>query len=317
MFKQCNWIIAMSQHQTVLLNEAVDLLITDASGLYVDGTYGRGGHSKAILERLNVNGKLLIIDKDPLAIAHAKANLSNDSRVIIKHGSFTSVNKIIQELGWVNQVNGILLDLGVSSPQLDDAERGFSFMKNGPLDMRMDNLSGVSAAEWIAAASEKEIADVIYQFGEERYSRRIARFIVKERQLHPIVTTERLSQIVAKASPSKERKKHPATRTFQAIRIFINRELDDLSQFLSDVMTLLNIDGRMVVISFHSLEDRLVKRFIRAQECDSLPRHLPVRDDQLNRRMRKIGKPLRASDDEIAVNPRARSAIMRVAQKIA
>ena len=307
----------MVQHQTVLLEEAVDVLMTDQNGFYIDGTYGRGGHSRAILNRLGAAGKLLVIDKDPQAVAHAKTHLAVDDRVIIRQGSFASVGSQVAELGWAGKVQGVLLDLGVSSPQLDDAERGFSFSQNGPLDMRMDYSTGISAAQWIETAPEQELADVIYRFGEERFSRRIARAIVRERQTDPIVTTGRLAEVVAKANPSWEKRKHPATRTFQAIRIFLNGELDDLSKLLAVVTDLMAVGGRLVTISFHSLEDRIVKRFIRSQEQgDTLPRHLPVRDDQLHRRMRRIGKVTRASAAEVSINPRARSAVMRAAEKI-
>ncbi len=307
----------MVQHQTVLLEEAVDVLMTDQNGFYIDGTYGRGGHSQAILNRLGAAGKLLVIDKDPQAVAHAQSHLAADDRVIIRQGSFASVGSQVAELGWAGKVQGVLLDLGVSSPQLDDAERGFSFSQNGPLDMRMDYSTGISAAQWVETAPEQELADVIYRFGEERFSRRIARAIVRERHADPIVTTGRLAEVVAKANPSWERRKHPATRTFQAIRIFLNGELDDLSKLLAVVTDLLAVGGRLVTISFHSLEDRIVKRFIRSQEQgDTLPRHLPVRDDQLHRRMRRIGKVVRASAAEVSINPRARSAVMRAAEKI-
>lgn len=304
-------------HQTVLLDEAVSALVTDPNGFYVDGTYGRGGHSRAILGRLGAAGRLLVIDKDPQAIAHAQSHLAADERVIVRQGSFASMVSQVADIGWTNGVRGVLLDLGVSSPQLDDAGRGFSFSQDGPLDMRMDFSTGISAAQWIAAAPEQELTDVIYRYGEERFSRRIARAIVKERQERPIVTTAGLAEVVAKANPSWEKHKHPATRTFQAIRIFLNEELEDLSRLLAVVTDLIAVGGRLVVISFHSLEDRQVKQFIRVQEKgDTLPRHLPIRDDQLNKRVRKVGRALRASPAEVSANPRARSAIMRVAEKI-
>lgn len=307
-----------NQHQTVLLKEAVEALVIDPDGCYVDGTFGRGGHSEAILKRLSESGRLLVIDKDPEAIAHAKQQLGQDGRVMIGHASFAELENLVRQEGLEGGVTGVLLDLGVSSPQLDDPERGFSFTQDGPLDMRMDSSSGISAAEWVAQAAEQEIAAVIKEYGEERFARRMAKAIVAAREQHPIVTTKQLADIVAAANPSWEKGKHPATRAFQAIRIFINSELDDLANVLEQALEVLAVGGRLVVISFHSLEDRIVKRFIRDQEKGPpLPRHLPIPADQIEQRLKHLGKAVKASQAEVKANVRARSAIMRIAQKVA
>lgn len=302
-------------HKTVLLTEAVEALLTDPQGIYIDGTFGRGGHSRAILNRLADSGRLFGIDKDPAAIAAGQVLAEDDRRFAIHHGSFTELNALA-DTG--DGVNGILLDLGVSSPQLDCPERGFSFLHDGPLDMRMNTTDGDSAAQWLARAEEQEISRVLWEYGEERFSRRMARAIVRERALEAITTTARLASIISAACPRKEKGKHPATRAFQAIRIHINRELDDLADCLDRALALLKPGGRLVVISFHSLEDRLVKRFIRRQEKgDPLPSWLPVREDQLNRRMKSLGRAVKPSEQEVRDNPRSRSAIMRVAEKLA
>ena len=279
------------KHKTVLLDEAVEGLITDPDGVYVDGTFGRGGHSRLVLSQLSDKGRLIGIDKDPYAIATANELKEEDGRFDIHHGSFAEVNLVNGE----DLVDGILLDLGVSSPQLDDPERGFSFMNDGPLDMRMNYSVGESAAQWLARAEEQEISKVIWEYGEDRFSRRMARAIVHEREEAPILTTRRLANIIAGACPKREKGKHPATRAFQAIRIHINRELDDLIDCLDHALEKLKPGGRLVVISFHSLEDRIVKRFIRKQEKgDDLPSWLPVREDQLNKRMKSLGKAKKA-----------------------
>jgi len=287
-------------------------------GRYVDGTFGRGGHSGAILARLGPEGRLLALDKDPAAVAEGERRFGDDPRFVIRQTSFAEIGEVTRTLGWLGKVDGILLDLGVSSPQLDDAERGFSFRHDGPLDMRMDPTRGPSAAEWLAEASEQEIARVLKEYGEERFARRIARVIVQARSEAPIETTGRLAAIVAAAVPSREPGKDPATRSFQAIRIFINRELADLQAFLDQVLTVLAPGGRLAVISFHSLEDRLVKRFIREQEKgDRFPPDLPVTAAQLQPRLRAVGKPIRPSETEVRENSRARSAILRVAERLA
>jgi len=307
-----------AQHRPVLLEEALRALNIKANGHYVDGTFGRGGHSGALLARLDQSGCLLALDKDPAAIADAKRRFGEDIRFTIRQASFANLKQEVTTLGWLGQVDGILLDLGVSSPQLDDASRGFSFQKDGPLDMRMDPGQGPSAATWLAEAREQDIAGVLKEFGEERFAKRIARAIVKARVEQPIQTTAQLATIVAAAVPSREPGKDPATRSFQAIRIFINKELDDLKACLADVLDVLKPEGRLVVISFHSLEDRLIKRFIREQEKgDSFPLDLPVTQLQLHPRLRAVGKPVRPNEDELRANPRARSAIMRVAERLA
>lgn len=306
-----------SQHITVLLNEAVAALVTDTSGFYVDGTFGRGGHSGLILQTLAAGGRLLGIDKDLAAIATANSRFGNDDRFAIAHGSFAELASLIDARGLVGRVTGVLLDLGVSSPQLDEAERGFSFMQDGPLDMRMDQTRGQSAADWVNTASEDDITWVLKEYGEERFAKRMARAIVTERQKTPFTRTRHLAEVIKEANPAWEKGKHPATRAFQAIRIQVNNELGDLDSVLEQALAVLAPGGRLVVISFHSLEDRVVKRFIRRQEQgDPIPKGLPVRDDQLNKRMRSLGKAIKASDDEVNANVRSRSAVMRVAEKL-
>ena len=303
-------------HQTVLLEEAVRALITNRIGTYVDCTYGRGGHSSAIASELGADGRLLVVDRDLAAIQHARNTFGNDPRIVIKHGAFSQIQQFVQDHD-ISKVDGVLMDLGVSSPQLDEGDRGFSFRHSGPLDMRMNQTEGETASDWLTSADEAEITDVLKKFGEERFARRIASSIVKARAEGPIDTTERLVQIVETSVPRREKHKHPATRTFQAIRIQVNRELEELAACLSDVVDLLNSGGRLVVISFHSLEDRLVKRFFRRMaQGDDLPSRLPVTEDQLNRRMKLVGKATKPSAAEIDNNRRARSSIMRVAEKL-
>lgn len=309
---------AQVEHTTVLLDEAVAALITDPDGFYIDGTFGRGGHSTLILSRLGSSGHLMAVDKDPEACRTARNMFADDSRFDMVRGSFADLASMVVERQHAGEVQGVLLDLGVSSPQLDDAERGFSFLRDGPLDMRMDPDSGMSAAEWLAEASEEDIARVLREYGEERFSRRMARAIVAAREEQPITRTAQLAKIVAEANPAWEKGKHPATRAFQGIRIFINRELDDLEKVLASVLDLLAIGGRLVVISFHSLEDRLVKRFIREQEKGKpIPKGLPVMEKDIVRRLRSVGKAVKPDAAEVKANPRARSAVMRVAEKVA
>lgn len=304
-------------HETVLLNEAVAALVTRSDGCYVDGTFGRGGHSQAILAQLNQQGRLLGIDKDPQAIAVGQALQEADSRFTVAHGSFAETQTIVKQQG-IEALDGLLVDLGVSSPQLDQAERGFSFMRDGYLDMRMNPDAGFSAAEWLAEATEAEITRVLKEYGEERFGKRMAKAIIAERATKPIETTLHLAKIIADAHPAWERGKNPATKAFQGIRIFINNELGDLECLLEQALDTLAVGGRLVVISFHSLEDRLVKRFIKKHvRGDELPMGVPVMDAQLNRRMKSIGKAIRASKEEIEHNVRSRSAIMRIAEKIA
>ncbi|WP_339668717.1 16S rRNA (cytosine(1402)-N(4))-methyltransferase RsmH [Dasania marina] len=308
-------------HETVLLHEAVDALLGDDDqrlhGSYADGTFGRGGHSAEILKRLSEHGRLIATDKDPQAIATGKEFEQQDSRFAIVQGSFADLKNFIADKN-IASLDGILLDLGVSSPQLDQAERGFSFMRDGYLDMRMNPDAGQSAAEWIAEAKVPEIRKVLKEFGDERYALRIAEAIVAERDKNPITTTLHLQKVVAEAHPAWERGKNPATKAFQGIRIFINNELGDLEDLLNQALDLLSIGGRLVVISFHSLEDRMVKRFIKQQvRGDVLPAGVPILDSQLNKRMKQIGKAVRAGSAEVEGNVRSRSAIMRVAEKIA
>ncbi|WP_417227567.1 16S rRNA (cytosine(1402)-N(4))-methyltransferase RsmH [Amphritea sp.] len=306
------------KHITVLLNEAVDTLVEDPDGFYIDGTFGRGGHSALVLSRLSEHGHLMGIDKDPEAIACAAERFGDEPRFSIERGSFAQLEEFVRQRELAGQVDGVLLDLGVSSPQLDDPTRGFSFMSDGPLDMRMNPDVGESAAEWLARAGEKEIADVLYTYGEERHSRRMARAIINERALDPIVTTGRLAKIITEANPAWEKGKNPATRAFQGIRIFINRELEDLEDCLDQALEMLKPGGNLVVISFHSLEDRIVKRFIRkyVKGDEHLPPGIPVTDDMLNIRLKAVGKARKAGQDEVSGNPRSRSAVMRVAKKV-
>ena len=304
-------------HKPVLLEETLTALNIKPDGCYVDGTFGRGGHSQEIIKQLGENGKLLAFDKDPQAIITANAIAANDDRLQVKQGSFTQLEQTVNELGWKGKVDGIFLDLGVSSPQLDDAERGFSFRFDGPLDMRMDPEHGMSAAQWLASAEERDIMMVLFDYGEEKFARRIASAIVTAREEQPINTTKRLASIVAAANPSREKNKDPSTRTFQAIRIFINQELEDLKTCLAQAIDLLAPGGRLVVISFHSLEDRIVKRFIREQcKGDDFPLDLPVMHAQLNQNMKMIGKAIKAGRNELNENPRARSAVLRIAEKL-
>lgn len=305
------------RHETVLLEPAVVALLGSPSGVYVDCTFGRGGHSQRILQSLNADGRLIAFDKDPQAVAVARERFAADPRFTIVQGSFAQLREAIQAAGLQEKVTGVLLDLGVSSPQLDDAQRGFSFTNDGPLDMRMNPEEGLSAAQWLAVAGEQEIADVIYRFGEERFSRRMARAIVEQRQLAPITGTLQLAEIIKHANPAWEKHKHPATRAFQAIRIYINRELEDLESVLGQSLDILQGGGRLVVISFHSLEDRLVKQFISEQaRGDDYPRGVPVQHADLNPRLKKVGKPVKADAQEVESNPRSRSAIMRIAEKL-
>lgn len=303
-------------HHTVLLQEAVAALVTNPEGCYVDGTYGRGGHARHLLESLGPDGKLLGVDKDLSAKEDAQQLLAADSRFDFFHGSFAQLPEQLKRMN-IDAVDGILLDLGVSSPQLDEAQRGFSFLNDGPLDMRMDTTRGETAAQWLSYANEKDIARVLKEYGEERFSRRIAAAIVAARNEQPITSTAVLAKLVSEANPKWEKHKHPATRSFQAIRIKVNRELEDLEDLLSVAVELLAVGGRLVVISFHSLEDRMVKRYMRDMaRGDVIPRGVPVRDSALNKRMKLVGKAVKAGAGEVAENIRSRSAIMRVAEKI-
>ena len=308
----------MAEHSTVLLKEAVDGLAIDANGLYIDGTFGRGGHTAELLSRLSEKGSVIAIDKDLDAIAAGQARFAEEDRLTLVHASFAELAEIVKQAGKHGEVSGVLLDLGVSSPQLDVAERGFSFLRDGPLDMRMDISKGLSAAEWLASADEQDIAKVIKEYGEERFARRMAAAIVRERAEKPIERTVQLAKILADAHPAWERGKHPATKAFQAIRIFINRELADLEDLLQQVIDSLTVGGRLVVISFHSLEDRRVKRFIRDQERGiKLPKNLPIPDVDRGVRLVKVGKAIKPAAIEVENNVRSRSAVMRIAERVA
>ncbi len=303
------------QHQPVMLTEVLHGFAIKPDGIYVDATFGRGGHSQAILGQLSSVGRLIAIDKDLDAIAYAQQAIT-DKRFSIHHGSFATLKNILDSLQLFGKIDGILFDLGVSSPQLDNPARGFSFKQTGKLDMRMDLSSGVDAATWIEQMPEQEIARVLWEYGEERFSRRIARAIIGARQVTPITTTQQLSEIVSAAIPSWEKGKHPATRSFQAIRIAINHELDDLQTGLEQALEALNIGGRLLVISFHSLEDRIVKHFIQHHERgDRFPAKLPVKHSEHKPRLKRFGRAIKPSAAEVSGNPRSRSAVLRIAEK--
>ncbi|OUS31683.1 16S rRNA (cytosine(1402)-N(4))-methyltransferase [Gammaproteobacteria bacterium 45_16_T64] len=305
-------------HHAVLLKETVEGVITNVDGFYIDGTFGRGGHTRELLNRLGEGARVLAFDKDPEAIKIGKQLESEDDRFEIYHGSFAELESVITDKGMDGKVDGILLDLGVSSPQLDDAERGFSFMREGPLDMRMNNASGMTAADWLASAGEDEITTVLKTYGEEKFGRRIARAIIETRVENPLETTLELAELIDKARPVKEKHKHPATRSFQGIRIYLNKELDDLTTCLTDGLEVLAVGGHFSVISFHSLEDRIVKRFVQKHvKGDDFPPGLPVLESQMNKRLKSLGKAKKATADELKVNVRARSAVLRIAEKIA
>lgn len=316
-------VFSSSEHFTVLLNEAVEGLCLKDNGIYIDGTFGRGGHSRYILSKLSKQGRLIAIDRDPRAIAEAKK--IEDPRFHIEHNSFSEIPQICEKLGLVGKIDGILLDLGVSSPQLDDAERGFSFMRDGPLDMRMDTTQGLSASEWLQQVSEQDLSWVLKTFGEERFAKRIAQSIVNYNKnalqdgKDPLNSTLQLANLIANSVPFKDKHKHPATRSFQAIRIFINSELDELERVLVAAVAVLAPKGRLSIISFHSLEDRMVKHFMRKQsKGDVVPKGLPLREDQIqrNQTLKIIGKAIMPTEQEIQVNSRSRSAVLRVAEKI-
>ena len=305
-------------HISVLLDETVSAVITDIDGVYVDATFGRGGHSRALLAKLGSKARLIGFDKDPLAIAEGLSLAKADARFSIVHDSFASLGDYCDAYSLSGQVQGVMADLGVSSPQLDDAERGFSFMNDGPLDMRMDTTRGVTAAQWLKDISESDLADVLHGYGEERFARRIAKAIVTARATRAIDTTKVLADIVATAHPAWEKHKHPATRSFQAIRIALNRELDDLRDFLDQSLKVLAPAGRLAVISFHSLEDRMVKRFIE-KHCkgDDFPAGLPVTQSQMRPLLKRVGKPVVPTESEVQNNVRARSSRLRVAERLA
>lgn len=302
-------------HKTVLLNEAIEALQIKPDGIYIDCTFGRGGHSRLILQKLNAHGCLIALDKDPAAVAAGQA--ITDKRFTLIHSEFSRLTEILNVLG-VNEVDGVLLDLGVSSPQLDEMQRGFSFRFDAPLDMRMNNSSGETAANWLANVDESLLKEVIRNYGEERFASQIASAIIAARQKAPIVTTRQLSEIIAQTVRTREPGKNPATRTFQAIRIYLNQELEEIARVLPQCVDCLKPGGRIVIISFHSLEDRMVKHFLRDMaQGDRLPRNLPIRAAEIRKgNLRLIGKAIRATSQEILANPRARSAVMRVAERM-
>ncbi len=305
-------------HLPVMFTESLQALTLKANGIYLDCTFGRGGHSLGILKQLNQNGRLLALDRDLDAInSEVALQLRNDGRVTLRQCRFSCLATFVEEQGCAGQIDGILMDLGVSSPQLDNPERGFSFLKSGPLDMRMDRSEGLSAAQWLAQVEERDLTQVLFDYGEERYARRIAKAIINARIAQPISTTEELATLITAAVPSVEKYKHPATRSFQAIRIAVNQELDEIKTALQQATAVLKPGGRLVVISFHSLEDRIVKRFIRHQSgaCYDVGR-LPIKEVDIKQgALKKVGKAMRATAAEIAANPRARSAVMRIAER--
>ncbi len=307
-------------HIPVLLHAAVDALALKPDGVYVDATFGRGGHSRLILSRLGERGRLIALDRDPAAVLSGEAIA--DNRFCMRHSGFSRMREILQVMG-ISQIDGVLLDLGVSSPQLEEIARGFSFRSAGPLDMRMDTSGGQTAAEWLATVAEDQLEWVIKEYGEERFARQIARAVIAARAQQPIVTTLQLAEIVAAVvrTRQREKKRHPATRTFQAIRIYLNQELEELALVLPQCVDLLRPGGRLVVISFHSLEDRMVKQFIRAAaSTDDLPRGVPIREKELQRfskqTLRLVGRAIRSDELEVSENVRSRSAVMRVAERI-
>lgn len=306
------------QHVPVLLTEVIHGLNLQPDGIYVDCTFGRGGHSKAILEKLGTDGKLYVLDKDPDAIEYARRLASTDSRLQYFHAAFSSLAACLDKVGAAGIVDGVLFDLGISSPQVDDANRGFSFSHDGSLDMRMNPDTGISAADWINGATQEEIVRVLKVYGEEKFARRIARRVMEARTDRLITGTAELAEIVSSAVPVRERKKHPATRTFQAIRIYINNELDEIDEGLHQAFDALRVNGRLLAISFHSLEDRIVKRFMREySQCDPYPKHIPVTADMIKPKLKVLGKAIRAGEKEVAANARSRSAVLRIAEKLA
>lgn len=303
------------QHYSVLLKESVDALLSKPDGIFVDATFGRGGHSREILSRLGAEGRLVAFDKDPEAIETASRLSEADRRFEIVHSSFAQLQDVFESRGEL--VDGVLLDLGVSSPQLDEAERGFSFMRDGPLDMRMDNSAGLTAAAWIAQAGHGEMMRVFRDYGEERFAKRIASRIVSEREQTEIKTTLQLASLIESAVPKKDEHKHPATRVFQAIRIEINNELKDLTKVLEGAMSVVKPGGRIVVISFHSLEDRIVKRFFKKfSQSQDYPLGVPVTHDMLKAPLKLLGRAVKAGSLELEENVRSRSAVMRVAERV-
>lgn len=309
-------IVSSYSHISVLLNEALDALAIQPDGIYIDGTFGRGGHSRALLARLGPEGRLIAFDKDPEAIRAGEQLAAEDGRFVVVQRSFAEMADEMRARSLHGRISGVLLDLGVSSPQLDDPTRGFSFLNDGPLDMRMNPGVGQSAADWVNSASEADIATVLKEYGEERFSKRMARAVVTRRAVQPFTRTGDLAAVIKEANPAWEKGKHPATRAFQGIRIFINRELDDLADGLRAALDVLAPAGRLAVISFHSLEDRMVKQFMRREAKGApIPRDLPIRDIDIPVSINLVGKAIKPSAAEIDANPRARSAVLRIAEK--
>jgi len=307
--------MTQQQHQSVLLKEAVEALKIKQDGIYVDATFGRGGHSTEILKKLNDQGKLIVLDRDPQAIEDAKKKYNNDNRVIIIHRAFSQLENVISDLQSNKKIDGVLLDLGVSSPQLDDASRGFSFMQSGVLDMRMNPEAGISAQQWVNQSTAVEMAEAFKNYGEERYAKRIANAITIAREEQTITDTLQLAEIIKQAHPRWEKHKHPATRCFQAIRIAVNQELQELATVLTQLLNIVATDGRIAIISFHSLEDRMVKQFFKKMSSqEELPYDIPIMFSEEKLAMRLIKKAIKPSNEEIKLNPRSRSAVLRVAE---
>jgi len=307
------------EHLSVLLEESIQGLDIHPEGTYIDCTFGRGGHSKGILSCLGKGGRLLALDRDLAAINSVYAEeMRKDPRFELHHGCFSELEAVIDQRGWKGKVDGVLMDLGVSSPQLDDSERGFSFLRDGPLDMRMDDSTGISAAEWLAHVEEQVLVKVLFEYGEERFARRIAKAVIARRLESPLQTTGDLARLIENVVPKREKHKHPATRSFQAIRIEINNELEEIKQGLQQAVNILGSSGRLVVISFHSLEDRIVKRFIRNESGRKFnPGRLPVLEADIEQGvLKKVGKAIKAGKQELQKNPRARSAVLRIAIKV-
>jgi len=303
-------------HLPVMLDEVLTALHVQPGGVYVDGTFGRGGHSAAILARLGADGRLIALDRDPAAVAEARSRFAHDARFTIVHSAFSALRVALEPLGVWGRVNGLLLDLGVSSPQLDEAARGFSFMRDGPLDMRMDPSCGESAAEVLAHIDEAQLADILWRLGEERFSRQIARAVVAARSETPITRTGQLAELISKVVFKREPGKHPATRSFQALRLWVNQELAELEAVLPQAHEALTIGGRLAVISFHSLEDRIVKQFLRGEQAPDLPPEIPMMQEKPPAQWRTLGRAGKASASEVAQNPRSRSAVLRVAERL-
>ncbi len=308
---------SVHDHQPVLLDEVIEALRIDPEGLYLDATFGRGGHTRAILERLDERGRVVALDRDPAAIEYGRRQFADEARLKLVHCNFSQVAMVLKESQLEQRFNGVLMDLGVSSPQLDDAERGFSFMRNGPLDMRMDTTQGESASEWLMRVEMEDLVFVLKKYGEEKFGRRIATAILAYRQEQPITETEQLVRIIEQAMPVKEKHKHPATRSFQAIRMHVNQELQSIETALEAMLPALAIGGRLAVISFHSIEDRMVKRFMKAKVSrPPIPRGLPVMEPDVALPYRLACKPRVAGEQELKSNPRSRSARLRVLERV-